>query len=104
MSNSRGRVHFADKYVMHGKYVGASDVFLDMVFPTQRHADSAWDNFGFVECKCGKDEPCTLYSEYGEGFAWKGRACRHCGAVTGGSMPFEDDDTEHVAPGLIGEE
>ena len=104
MSSARGRVHFEDKYVMHGKYHGTSDVFLGMIFPTQAHAQACWESIGFTDCTCGKDEPVVLYSEYGGGFAWKGRACRRCGVVTAENMPYENEETEMVNPGLVGED
>lgn len=104
MSSARGRVHFEDGYVMHGKYETVSDTMLAMVYPTEAHADTAWTDIrsGSV-CCCGGDEPVTLYTEYGHGIAWKGRACRRHGSVTRNQSPFSDD-SEIVHPGLIGEE
>jgi hypothetical protein len=95
MSHATGMCRFdSDGLVMFFDYNGTTDVCVSHLVKTY---DEVWDNirnFNWLNCVDGKDEPCALFTDYGNGFYWKGRACRYCRAITEELSPFEPADDE----------
>ena len=92
MSHANGMVQFPDKTVMHFEYNGTSDVTDSVLWDTSEEVHAHWRGDIWNECKCGRDEPVTLFTDYGGSFHWPGRACRHCRAITAGLEPDETTD------------
>ena len=99
MSHASGTVRFvADNLLLHYEYDGTSDIALPCLSETRADMEARWRNQPWRQCTCGLHEPVKIHSTYGGGFAWDGRACRHCLAIVGPLMPFEggvrvrDDD------------
>ena len=98
MSHANGMVQFPDKTVMHFEYNGTSDVTVSVLWDTSEEVHAHWRGDLWNECKCGRDEPVTLFTDYGDGFHWPGRACRHCRAITAG---LEPDETTYGTPDWV---
>jgi hypothetical protein len=86
MSDSWGAVKFNDGLIKYYLYHGSSDTCYTSLY--DKVSDVAVD---YTECNCGKSEPVEIYSDYGGGFYWKGKACRDCDSITKGS-DFDDGD------------
>jgi hypothetical protein len=84
-------VRFNDGTVMHYEYNGTSDVTVSALWDTYEEMYKHWRGDDWNECGCGQDEPVRLFTDYGDGFSWDGRACRHCRSITAGRMPYDDD-------------
>lgn len=81
MSRASAAVRFPDGLVLFGLYDGTSDVLWRNLHVS---IDEAWDDYGKTkrpDCACGHDEEVEIHSDYGNGFSWPGRACRHCMVV-----------------------
>lgn len=93
MSNSPGEVWHREKLVGHYKYNGSSDVACTRIFKT---FDELWENWGSLkvsdaQCTCGQPpQDVILYSDYGGGFHWPGKACLKCETIIGPRMPYEE--------------
>lgn len=83
MSNCNGAVRFNDGKVMFYEYNGISDTCCTALWNTLDEVSAAWrTDSTFKKCTCENDEPVIIYSDYGYGFRWQGRACRKCAAIT----------------------
>lgn len=91
MSHANGMVQFPDDTVMHFEYDGTSDVTVSVLWDTYEEVHAHWRGDQWNECKCGRDEPVTLFTDYGSSYHWPGRACRHCRAITEERTPFDTD-------------
>ena len=102
MSHATGAVRFtADNRVMYYEYNGTSDVTISHLYETRQEVLDNWRNHTWLHCTCGKDEPAEIYTSYGFGFSWMGRACRHCYAITDGFNPGDevfDGDIDNTEP------
>ena len=94
MSHSYGAVYFkGDGKVYWYEYDGTADVVLPILHDTAQGVSENWrgdipkDKWEY--CKCGKAEDVEIYSDYGGGFSWPGRACRFCMKIDGPRMPFD---------------
>ena len=74
MSDSWGAVKLNDGLIKYYLYHGSSDTCYTSLY--DKVSEVAGD---YTECNCGKSESVEIYSDYGGGFYWKGRACRDCG-------------------------
>lgn len=93
MSHSRGAVKFnSDGKIMFYEYNGTSDVCIYHLYETIKEVSDNWFNHEWLNCDCGQDEPVEIYSNYGGGFYWKGKACRFCKAFTENASPYEADE------------
>ena len=95
MSHAFGKVHFVDGLVLHYEYDGTSDVTIPRLYTTANEVAANWrrvDDWVWNCCTCGKDEPVKIYSSYGGGFSWDGRACRHCQCIVAGYEPVFDEE------------
>ena len=107
MSHSYGAVQFdSDDKVMFYEYDGTSDVTISHLYDTRKEMEDNWRKGEWLDCKCGRDEPVEIYSNYGGGFYWDGRACRHCLAITENLKPDWDDGSSSSdgTPDWVGEE
>jgi len=87
MGKSLGIIHFEDDTLMFTWYQNTADVMHDILRPTiENYRDIPYEE---SECTCGKDESVQMGTDYGGGYWWEGRACRHCLRVTKGHMPIE---------------
>lgn len=87
MSHASGTVTFEDGVVLHYEYDGTTDVCIPDLYTTYDEMASNWRNHPWKECSCGNKETVTIYSSYGGGFEWEGKACRHCMCITDGLIP-----------------
>lgn len=90
MSHSLGALKFAsDNKVMFYEYNGTSDVCISHLYDTIKEVSNNWGNHDWLSCACDKSEPVEIYSNYGGGFYWKGKACRACFAITENCNPYD---------------
>lgn len=80
----------SDGVIMFFEYDGTVDVAISHLHPSIEALRDHWRNSATLHCTCGRDEPIQLYTCYGGGFSWIGKACRHCRAFTKGLLPYED--------------
>lgn len=96
MSHSWARVRFADGLVLHGEYNGTVDVMLPCLFATpdelkenwRKHSKSLID-YSHFGCDL-RPEPVILAASYGDGYTWRGLACRTCKKFLGPFYPHGD--------------
>lgn len=84
MSHSFGEVIKAGETIGWFEYNGTSDYAQPKIYSSSDEVWEHWRESPEVTCTCGNDEPVILYSTYGNGFHWPGRACLHCRAITAG--------------------
>lgn len=90
MSHAHGKVVFEDKLVLYYEYDGTSDIVLPKLWDTPQEVSDHWrepEPFS-RKCTCGKDEPVLIDTDYGYGYHWNGKACRHCKVITEGLDPY----------------
>lgn len=87
MSHSMGEIEFKDGTVLYFEYNGTCDIVINCLWKTKEEVSDNWRKYKENTCDCGRDEPVEIYSYYGGGFSWSGRACRHCMALTEGLDP-----------------
>jgi hypothetical protein len=92
MSNSVGLVKFPNDRVMFYEYSGCTDIAKPILYDTLTELLHNWR-------KPQEVNPCThegveveIYSSYGEGFYWTGKACSTCCLITDKRMPFEEEE------------
>ena len=79
------------------EYNGTCDVCCTRIYPTREGMCDNWRADNIRGCSCGKPPVAViLYTDYGYGFHWPGSACLGCGAIVGGTRPFDDDTTDHL--------
>jgi hypothetical protein len=94
MSDSYGVVRFkSDGKQMFYRYNGTSDICNPCLYD---NSNDIWTHNEWEECTCNHDEPVEIYSDYGGGFYWQGRACRYCNAITEGLEPWPSDEKEYI--------
>ncbi|MCP4986595.1 MAG: hypothetical protein GY928_11235 [Colwellia sp.] len=93
MSHSPGQVRFNDGTIMHYEYNGYSDVVCNCLHATHEEMVKHWRKQPINVCDCGKDEDVIIFTHYGNGFYWEGKACKTCKAITDGRG--EDFDECH---------
>lgn len=89
MSSATAAIRFEDGVVLFGVYSGTADVMQDRFFPT---VDEAWTAHRTPAIDRGDmptepNEQVQVYSDYGGGFSWAGRATR-AGVLVEGHMPY----------------
>ena len=100
MSHSAGAVRFeSDGAIMYFEYNGTCDFCISRLFKTWGWVWRNWRKHKNLDCKCGKDEPVTIFVTYGDGFFWPGRACRKCRAITENGEPFGMADLDLIIDG-----
>lgn len=96
MSHANGLVRFLDGEVLHFEYDGTNDTACSALKSTYSEIMRDWRRpANHAKCVCGgASEAITLTTDYGLGFSWHGRACRHCMAITEGLMPYDTEGVE----------
>ena len=95
MSSAYGVIRFkSDGKLLYYLYNGTSDICNPSLCDD---INDVWCSHDWTECDCRQDEPVEIYSDYGGGFYWNGRACRHCKAITEKLEPWSDDEDEIVS-------
>lgn len=90
MGTSLGMIHFEDGTLLYAGYQNTSDVMNSILKESiEDYDDVTWGEGR--ECICGNDEPVQIFTNYGGGFYWKGRACKQCKVLTEGHDPFDPD-------------
>ena len=89
MSDAYGVVKFPDGLLKYYRYDGTSDICNPSLYD---NINDIWKCHEWTVCNCGKDEPVEIYSDYGGGFSWPGRACRNCRCITDKLEPWGCDD------------
>lgn len=90
MSHANAEASFADGLVLYGEYNGTSDLMILALYSTREERNARWrEEHREPACSCGGDEPVLLWTDYGGGMTWPGRACRTCRCVTAAPDPDE---------------
>ena len=82
MTHAYGQVRFKDGMIMHYEYNGTCDVVCNYLRDTKEDVSKHWRDGQWNKCICNGDEPVEIATSYGNGFWWKGRACKKCKAIT----------------------
>ena len=91
MSHAMGAVRFlSDGTVMFYEYSGTLDVTISHLYATCKEVTDNWRKGEWLQCTCGQSEPTEIYTSYGYGYSWMGKACRSCRAITDGLEPGEE--------------
>lgn len=76
MSRASASVHFPDGTIRHCLYHGTVDCLWPRLFDTSREAWDAYGTDGGERPRAAAGEPVEIYSDYGDGFWWRGTATR----------------------------
>ena len=88
MSDDYGLVKFkTDGRILCFCYDGTSDMCVPNLYANQN--DVFKRNKKWAECNCKHAEDVEIYSNYGGGFYWQGKACRICKAIKEGLKPYD---------------
>lgn len=91
MSHASGAVRFKDGTVKFYEYDGTADVCISHLYDHMQGVADNWREGEWMECKCPEGmEDVEIYSSYGDGFTFPGKACRKCLAVYGGCHDEEN--------------
>lgn len=104
MSHSIGAIMFSDGTIRYYEYDGTSDVVISCHYPTHEEVWEHWRNQPYKHCTCGCEEDVSIYSSYGSGFYFNGKACRKCCSVHPNEDCFETiepEDSDDWAKGLL---
>ena len=94
MSHANGEVIHNGLVVGHFEYNGTGDFAYRRIFPTHEELHRHWrtDHADDAACSCGKEPVAViLYSDYGSGFNWDGKACLECCCIVEGNDPWPED-------------
>lgn len=92
MSHANGEVRFNDGNIKHFEYNGTSDICIPKLYDNYEEMKDNWRKYKKENCSCKHaEEPVDIYTDYGGGFSWKGKACRKCMMITKGNNPFDED-------------
>jgi hypothetical protein len=91
MSHASGAVRFKDGVVKFYEYNGTSDVCISHLYDSMKAMLAHWRKGQWMACACPEGmEDVEIYSSYGGGFTFPGKACRKCSALYGGSYDEEN--------------
>lgn len=95
MSNSIGAVRFlSDNTIKYFEYYGTPDVCEAILRDTEDEVNDNWRSHNQDErCNC-TPEPVEIFSTYGDGFYWKGTACKEHGFIFDGITPDYDSQVD----------
>ena len=103
MSHAQGEVYKPDgTLVGYYEYNGTSDVACPKIVKTAQELQAGWrnSNLEWIKCSCGKPPAdVVIYSDYGDGFYWPGKACEECKCLIEPLMPYDDDAYDTVKDG-----
>lgn len=83
MSHASGAVRFPDGKVMFYEYNGTSEVAISHLYDNMQSVSDNWGKSPWLICTCPGMEQVEIYSSYGGGFTYPGKACRTCRALYG---------------------
>lgn len=89
MSHSIGAIKFNNGEIRYYEYNGTSDTVLSCHYPSQEEVLEHCRNQPHNHCTCGCEEEVSIYSSYGGGFYFKGKACKKCCSVHPDEYHFE---------------
>ncbi len=100
MSHAQGEVIYAGKTVGWYEYNGTADVCCTRIFDSIDLLSEHWRKDVDAECKCGKKPtPVILYTNYGGGYYWLGKACLQCKAIVEGLAPWDEPERDPMNDG-----
>src|SRR2546426_7655730 len=79
-------IRFQDGAVFFGLYQGSSDSCSPLLYDSCQLFQRR-EHHGLLSCACRGSEPVDIWTSYGGGSWWKGRACRACRIITHGLEP-----------------
>ena len=82
MSHASGAVKFKDGRKKYYEYNGTSDVCISHLYDTFEEMSDNWRQSEWLSCECGEEEEVEIYSSYGFGFCFKGKACKNCRSIS----------------------
>lgn len=86
MSHASGQVIKNKKVVGYFEYNGTSDIVYPKIRDSMEAVSNHWreDQPFSRTCSCGRPpEDVVLWSSYGAGFYWEGKACLRCKVIMG---------------------
>lgn len=94
MSHARGQVRFHDGDIKYFEYNGTSDKCKPKLYDTFDEMIDDWRKPYIIEeannMKCThNEEDVDIYTDYANGFYWKGTACKKCNMLLKGIDPFD---------------
>ena len=89
MSHAAGAIKFKDNTIRYYEYDGTSDVVLSHHYKTIDEVSDNWRNGTWLNCDCKKEEPVSIFTQYGDGFYIEGKACKTCNSVTSNESYFQ---------------
>ena len=104
MSHAGGAIKFNDGTIRYYEYDGTMDIILSHHYTTEEEVSENWRNGEWLICHCGKEEPVSIFTQYGGGFYIDGMACRNCNSVRPNELDFdiiEREETDDWAKKLL---
>lgn len=96
-----GAILFPDDHIRYYEYNGTCDVPISHHYETPQEVRDNWRKHDWLTCECGGEEDVEVYSDYGGGFYFDGKACMRCGslhAVTDEGYVHITDVTPEMLP------
>jgi hypothetical protein len=89
MSHATGALKFKDGTIRYYEYDGTADVVLSHHYATTEEVSENWRKGEWLNCNCGKEEPVSIFTQYGGGYYIDGKACKNCNSVTSNESDFD---------------
>lgn len=96
MSHSSGAIKFNDGLILYCKYNGTVDIMIPHLYKTYDEMHEMWRQTKSKWCGHEVDEEVKIFSSYGGGFSWTGRACRDCMVITKNLSCDYDTETDGI--------
>jgi len=96
MSHATGAIKFKDNTIRYYEYDGTSDVVISHHYKTLDEVSDNWRKGEWLECECGKEEPVSIFTQYGGGYYIEGKACKICNSVRSNESDFEIIEREET--------
>jgi hypothetical protein len=98
MSHAQGEVIKAGRVVAYYEYEGCADFCFTKLYKSVEDLNANWRTNQFSQCTCGQAETVLVYSSYGGGGWWAGKACLKCMALVEG-VCHETEEFEYLGKG-----
>jgi len=87
-----GCIKFPDGLILYTIYQNTADVMHYILYNSIEEAFKDHCNNINKKCHCEQGEKVEIFTTYGGGFFWEGKACRKCKTLISGysPMPLED--------------
>jgi len=96
MSHATGALKFKDGTIRYYEYNGTSDIVLSHHYATTQEVSDNWRNGTWLDCECGREEPVSIFTSYGDGYYIDGMACKHCNSVRTNEHDFDIIEREEI--------